>query len=402
MDITSFRRDISVKYPTFAPSSSTTISVPNDRLADGMKPLPQRPNYHTTDLPDTSLDMASAPGGPGTPAPHPSSLPQPGTPAPTPPGSPAPKKKSQYQTDPTRPYVFPFSRHGRGDPSSLVPFAIAEADRLYHQHAYVSTGLYQMWQAREECLREERGLGPSGLIGFDRLVLDDEVDEAEEEAMRREWRYEEEEMECAARGDGEGEARAREKRETARRLYRVEIIYVSDSCAHWCLVWAVGSQMSAHPCTRCQLERNMLTMAEGDPAHHAALRDRAAQAFTSDGHRSWSASPATSSSRWSTGTAAGSRGNRWRRRAAYVTIFTVIDRASIVSTCIVKECTDRQKSTFPHRHEKKSTWHVIAKSPVKPYLRSSFCCSSGSRRRTCSSTIISRSYYSIRIVSCWY
>jgi hypothetical protein len=153
---------------------------------------------------------------------------QPGTPAPTPPQTPLQKpKKLQFQTDPSRPFVFPYSQTTQGPPSSLVPYAIDEADKLYHQHAYVSLGLYQLWQAREDCLREERGLGKSGLLGFSSLALDDDVDEAAEEAMRRRWVYEEEEMRAEAKGDAEGAQLAREKLGAARRLYRVEVIYRS-------------------------------------------------------------------------------------------------------------------------------------------------------------------------------
>lgn len=67
-----------------------------------------------------------------------------------------------------------------------------------------------------------------GLIGFSRLAIgEEEVDEAEEEQMRREWKFEEEEMEAEARGDKEGVKRARERKQASRRLYRVEVIYVS-------------------------------------------------------------------------------------------------------------------------------------------------------------------------------
>lgn len=84
-----------------------------------------------------------------------------------------------------------------------------------------------MWEQREECLREERGLGRSGLIGFSDLRLDDdEEDEVAAQAMRRDWQYEEEGMECSARGDKEGARVAKEKRMASKRLYRVEIIYV--------------------------------------------------------------------------------------------------------------------------------------------------------------------------------
>lgn len=164
-----------------------------------------------------------------TPAPQ-GSAPLPGTPAPTPPQSPLQKpKKQQYQTDPTKPFLFPYSRSAVT--SSLVPFAIQEADKLYSKHSYVSLGLWQLWQEREECLREERGLGMSGLIGFDKLTLDEEEeDDMAMEAMRRDWQYEEEEMTCVGRGDKAGARAAREKKAAARRLHRVDIIYVSPPC----------------------------------------------------------------------------------------------------------------------------------------------------------------------------
>jgi hypothetical protein len=217
MDIANWRRDTATKYPTFAPPASVTDDVPivSEQLAESMKPLPVRPNYHSTEIPANS----SAPFGSNM---------QPGTPAPTPPQTPLQKpKKLQFQTDPSRPFVFPYSQTTQGPPASLVPYAIDEADKLYHQHAYVSLGLYQLWQAREDCLREERGLGKSGLIGFLNLSLDDDEDEAAELAMRRQWEYEEEEMRAEAKGDAEGVKLAREKLNATRRLYRVEVIYRS-------------------------------------------------------------------------------------------------------------------------------------------------------------------------------
>lgn len=76
-------------------------------------------------------------------------------------------------------------------------------------------------------MREERGLGVSGLIGFSKLSMDHDEDEASIEAMKREWQYDEEETACRERGDKEGAKAAREKKTAARRLYRVELIYVS-------------------------------------------------------------------------------------------------------------------------------------------------------------------------------
>lgn len=85
-----------------------------------------------------------------------------------------------------------------------------------------------MWQVREDYIREERGLGKSGLIGFTNGYDGEEEEDAEEvEAMMREWKYEQEEMGCEERGDREGVKKAREKRMAAKRLRRVDIIHVS-------------------------------------------------------------------------------------------------------------------------------------------------------------------------------
>ncbi|KAK6910328.1 hypothetical protein I203_104360 [Kwoniella mangroviensis CBS 8507] len=227
VDISTWRRDTAVKYPTFAPPPSVVAGVSNDKLAEGIKPIPARPNYHSTEIPVSQPRQQSTCASA-------TSAPLPGTPAPSPPPSPRPKKQ-QYQTDPTRPFVFPYSRASAIAPTSLVPFAISEADKLYHRHEYISLGLYQLWQTREECMREERGLGKSGLIGFTTSKWDEDEDEESEEAMRREWKYEEEEMDAISQGNKEDARLAREKKAAARRLHRVDIIYkntlpIQQSC----------------------------------------------------------------------------------------------------------------------------------------------------------------------------
>jgi len=230
LDISSFHRDTTVKYPTFEPEPTASIPISPEKLSDGIKPLPQRTNYHSTEIPPAPPSSTLRDPFSSTAAPH--HAPLPGTPAPTPPPSPAPKtKKQQYQTDPTKPFVFPYTRNSAIGATSLVPFAIQEADRLYAKHSYVSLGLFQLWQEREECLREERGLGMSGLIGFDRLALDDDEDgdEAALEAMLRESRYEEEEMMATEAGDKQGAKAARQKLASSKRLHRVDIIYVSPT-----------------------------------------------------------------------------------------------------------------------------------------------------------------------------
>jgi hypothetical protein len=230
IDIASFRKDISLKYPTFTPSPGSA-DVSKEKLAEAIKPIPVRPSYHSQ--PENIENSISVSQAPMHSTGHYGNM-QPGTPAPTPPQSPAPKpKKQQYQTDPTRPFVFPYSRSPGGtDPSRLVPFAIDEADKLYNRHVYVSLGLHQMWETREDLLREERGLGVSGLIGFGKMArisdeYDDEEDEALAECMRRDWKYEGEELECARNNDMKGQRAAKDKRMANKRLHRIEVLYVS-------------------------------------------------------------------------------------------------------------------------------------------------------------------------------
>lgn len=166
-DIEAFHQEISVKYPTFAPHNRpdlepipAPVPVPAGKLAEAYSPIPIRHHYEHDD--QDASHPGLPPGGPHGPQYHPQAgsgfRMQPATPAPSPPPSPKPKKQ-QFQTDQTRPFLFPFSRSTwsrRGNP--LVPFAIDEADKLYHKHMYVSLALWQMWRTREECMTAESGL----------------------------------------------------------------------------------------------------------------------------------------------------------------------------------------------------------------------------------------------------
>jgi hypothetical protein len=111
------------------------------------------------------------PGGPQSGFRH---MPQAATPAPSPPPSPKPTKK-MYQTDQTRPFLFPFSgRQGQlynrydARDATMVPSAIDEAERLYVRHMYISLSLWQMWRTRQECMTSESGLrvmpGSEGML----------------------------------------------------------------------------------------------------------------------------------------------------------------------------------------------------------------------------------------------
>ena len=174
IDIDNFRTETSVKYPTFSPTPQLPPSLLHapiaqlnssrltTRLAKAYSPIPVRHHYHHDD------NEASQGGQPQSI--HPQLQPQanqntyrqatqPATPAPSPPPLSLNKpKKQQYQTDQSRPFLFPFSRTQAGKEARLVPFAIDEADRLYNKHMYVGLALSQMWRTREDCMTAESGL----------------------------------------------------------------------------------------------------------------------------------------------------------------------------------------------------------------------------------------------------
>ncbi|KAK7061485.1 Striatin-interacting protein 1 [Favolaschia claudopus] len=173
LDIEAFRQETSIKYPTFTPpppppdappifeiAAPKPIPITTTRLAQAYSPIPIRHHYHHDQV-DSAADAHMQHGGGPQSSFHPGArgVPQPATPAPTPP-PPSPKpKKQQYQTDQSRPFLFPFSRNRYADKDArLVPFAVDEADRLYSRHMYVSLALWQMWRTREDCMTTESGL----------------------------------------------------------------------------------------------------------------------------------------------------------------------------------------------------------------------------------------------------
>jgi hypothetical protein len=177
-----FHQETTVKYPTFnpppIPSVVANTSISTTKLAEAYNPIPVRHHYHHDDPDAHSAMMQNGhpsmfhPGGPSGFRP----IPQAATPAPSPPPSPKPTKK-MYQTDQTRPFLFPFSsgekrmynRYDARD-GAMVPFAIDEAERLYKKHMYISLSLWQMWRTREECMMSESGLrvmpGSEGMLNF--------------------------------------------------------------------------------------------------------------------------------------------------------------------------------------------------------------------------------------------
>ncbi|KAG9011844.1 Factor arrest protein 11 [Tulasnella sp. JGI-2019a] len=245
-EFATFRSETAVKYPTFSPPPMPEL--PADRLAAALSPIPVRQHYHHNED-DSGPQRFSAPQS------QPPQPPQPATPAPTPPQSPKPKKQ-MYQTDQTRPFLFPFSRI-RGQ-QRLVPFAIEEADHLYAKHMHVSLALYQMWRTREDCILDESGLqnlppsvsgdlGPGGSSLTDRkwsivslpsatfsrsAQADPEQDDVPETALPDQVLLqnalkEADEAIIKAEQDGSKSERrkAKERREDILRLMRVEAIY---------------------------------------------------------------------------------------------------------------------------------------------------------------------------------
>lgn len=136
-DFETFREELAVKYPTYTPPRRGPADLPIEKLATAVDPLPPRRLAIRTQQEEGAGEQ------------------QIGTPAPTPPPSPRPNKQ-KYQTDQTRPFVFPYSASVQG--SRVVPYSIEEADRLYKDNMHVSTELWQMWRTKEEMEREERGL----------------------------------------------------------------------------------------------------------------------------------------------------------------------------------------------------------------------------------------------------
>ncbi|KAI3596748.1 cell cycle arrest in response to pheromone-related protein [Moniliophthora roreri] len=260
LDIEAFRQETSVKYPTFVPPpppppdpNAPIIIKPlpsslTSKLAQAYSPIPVRHHYHHDDLDNQSgLPSNSGPHpfaqNPGAGGPFRPTV-QPPTPAPSPPPPPpnAKPKKQQYQTDQSRPFLFPFSK-AQGKDARLVPFAIDEADKLYNRHMYVSLALSQMWRTREDCMTFESGLEhmpgsegefePSTFTSKDPETAEPLPDVAILDAKLAEATAALEKAQTPAE-----KRKLRERREDLMRLKRVEQIYsaVLPVLSGWVLV----------------------------------------------------------------------------------------------------------------------------------------------------------------------
>ncbi|KAJ7507480.1 hypothetical protein B0H11DRAFT_2313278 [Mycena galericulata] len=262
IDIETFRQETAVKYPTFtAPAQSPSapplleiaapkpIPITTTRLAQAYSPIPIRHHYHHDDS-----DAAGLPHGVPGGGQHPfhaqqqqgpgghRGVPQPATPAPTPP-PPSPKpKKQQYQTDQSRPFLFPFSRNRFDKDARLVPFAVDEADKLYNRHMYVSLALAQMWRTREDCMTAESGLehmpGSEGQFESSTFISKDpDAAEPLPDIALLDAKIAEA-TKAMEEGDPNEKRKAKERKEDLMRLKRVEQIYsaVLPVLSGWVLV----------------------------------------------------------------------------------------------------------------------------------------------------------------------
>ncbi|KAJ7068021.1 hypothetical protein C8F01DRAFT_1334094 [Mycena amicta] len=251
LDIETFRQETAVKYPTFTPPPQPAAAAPleiitpkpvtTSRLAQAYSPIPIRHHYHHDESATNIPHGGPHPFHPQQPGGRPPQ--QPATPAPTPPPSPKPKKQ-QYQTDQSRPFLFPFSRNRLDNDARLVPFAIDEADRLYSRHMYVSSALWQMWRTREDCMKAESGLdhipGSEGPVESSTFISSKDPDVAE---PLPDIALLDEKIAQATKAMEEGETtgekrRAKERREDLMRLKRVEHIYsaILPALSNWVLV----------------------------------------------------------------------------------------------------------------------------------------------------------------------
>lgn len=213
------------------------IPITTWRLAQAYSPIPIRHHYHhdqadASDLQHGGGQQQQQPFHPGAGR----GIPQPATPAPTPP-PPSPKpKKQQYQTDQSRPFLFPFSRDARNryfdKDARLVPFAVDEADRLYNRHMHVSLALAQMWRTREDCMTAESGLehmpGSEGQFESSTFISKDpDAGEPLPDIALLDAKIAEATKAVEETDSPLEKRRAKERREDLMRLKRVEQIYAS-------------------------------------------------------------------------------------------------------------------------------------------------------------------------------
>lgn len=133
--------EISLKYPTLTQPHLAEEGQRAEALSSATTVLYDTPgNGHSMNmshLPDPLGQEVGFPGGTFASAPQP----------------PGPKAgKQKFQTDQSRPFVFPYSNRA-GD--GAAPFSVYEALSLYQKHMYIPTSLWQQWCVRQDYIRHE-------------------------------------------------------------------------------------------------------------------------------------------------------------------------------------------------------------------------------------------------------
>ena len=185
LDYHLFRQEITSKYPAYEPPPPLIPIEPENNSI-----LPPLPNHSSR---RASQDLQSADSGPAHGA-STSIFYQPvhiATPAPSPPPSPAGPggkvgKKQNYQTNQNLPFLYPpldntSNAIGGRDSAELqsklvgkrwegsdVPASIQEAGQLFASRMRMSRPLRQLWDVREEFMKQERGWDEED-EGFEKL-----------------------------------------------------------------------------------------------------------------------------------------------------------------------------------------------------------------------------------------
>ena len=252
LDYHVFRQEITSKYPAFSPPPPLVpLEINNNSI------LPPLPNDLSRNTSHDSLGSLGAPLGNG--AVGRSIFHQPvhiSTPAPSPPPSPAGPggkggKKQNYQTNQNFPFLYPpldsssndLGGKGRAElqdklvgkrwEGSDIPASILEAAQLFASRMRMSRPLRQLWEAREEFIKHDRGWHEESKAanGVNGHVADDEQDETSSfELSSDEDEPSDESKEVPSTSDSSPSKTERETDNPTvqERLETIELFYVSS------------------------------------------------------------------------------------------------------------------------------------------------------------------------------
>ena len=183
-DLRTFQGELSAKYPTLATREALAAKAPAAAaLASTIEPLPPRHDEAPESPVPANGDDAHALVLPNVP---PAGVGNGNGPLPPRAG------KQKYQTDQSRPFVFPYTAGG-----VAVPASIREAVALYQQHLYVPTRCWQLWHVRQQYLDEASAADAEAELSAARLgaMRLDEDPQRAQDVQRLQWV---DELYCAA------------------------------------------------------------------------------------------------------------------------------------------------------------------------------------------------------------